>query len=165
MEAAGTIVGVLSLGITVCDGIIKYCRSWKNQDDDVRALIALTGGLKQLLEDLDKRLQPNPAYGPRILQLVKSSIQGCTEHIDSVVHLSDKYATGRTSGLKGKANDMVHKLKFPFEKKALDELRDIMVAFRGNVNTALQVLTMHVLSPINLTDETDIIPVTSLSRT
>lgn len=163
MDAAGTIVGVLSLGITVCDGVIQYGHSWKNQDDDVRALIALTGGLKHLLEDLDKRLQPNLAHDPGVLQRVKSAIQDCTGHIDSVAHLSEKYTTGRTSGLKGKAKDVVHKLKFPFEKKTLDELREIMVAFRGNVDTALQVLSMHVLPLINLTDDTNIIPVTSLS--
>lgn len=162
MEIVGTIAGTLSLGITICDGIIKYCRSWKSQDGDVRALTALATRLKQLLQILDQRLQSNSAYDPMILQQVTSSIQDCTRHINSVVHLSDRYKSGQTGGLKGKAKHIVYKLKFPFEKQALDELRDIMVAFRGNVDTALQILTTHVLFPLHLRNETDNIPGTFL---
>lgn len=144
MEVAGTIVGTVSLGITVCDGIIQYCHSWKTQDDDIRALKALTGGLKQLLAELDTKLQSNPAFDPSVLQILKTSSQNCAGHIDSVLHLSGKYTPGQLSGLKGKAADLAQKLTFPFKKKTLDDLRDTVVAFRGNIETALQIITMHV---------------------
>ncbi|KAF2231811.1 hypothetical protein EV356DRAFT_518197 [Viridothelium virens] len=152
MEAAGTIVGVLSLGITVCDGVIHYCRSWKNQDDEIRALIALTVGLKQLLKDLDDRLLANLPHNLRFLEHVNSSIQDCDRNINSILQLSEKYTVGRISGLRGKAKDIAYKLKFPFEKKAFDELREFMVAFRGNVNTALQFLSMHISGNIQNAD-------------
>lgn len=60
MEAVGTAVGVVSLGITLCDGIIQYRRAWKHQHDDVRALKELSTGLKNVLQDVERWLQQHP---------------------------------------------------------------------------------------------------------
>ena len=32
----GTAVGVISLGIQVCEGILKYYRDWKGYEDDIQ---------------------------------------------------------------------------------------------------------------------------------
>src|SRR3954468_19610737 len=48
MEVAGTIIGALSLGITLCDGIVTYCHAWKDQDNEIRSLTTLCETSKQL---------------------------------------------------------------------------------------------------------------------
>jgi hypothetical protein len=35
MEVAGTAVGVASLGITVCQGLVEYYGDWEGYEDDI----------------------------------------------------------------------------------------------------------------------------------
>ena len=144
MEATGTVIGVVSLGITLCDGIIQYCRAWKHQDDDVRALRELTTGLKNVLRDVERWLQRQPNFDPAIVSRVSNSLQACHDQISKAVGISAKYATGQTIKKMGKVKDMIQRLKFPLERNVLGELRDIMVAFRGNVDIALNLLNLYV---------------------
>lgn len=146
MEATGTVVGVVSLGIILCDGIIQYCRDWKHQDDDVQALRDLTNGLKDILQEVERRLQRLPNLDPARVSSINNSLQACSDQILKAKGISDKYATGQTAGKKGKMKDIIQRLKFPLERKVLGELRDIMNAFRGNVDTALNLLNMYVSS-------------------
>jgi hypothetical protein len=143
MDAAGTVVGAISLGITLCDGIATYCHAWKHQDDDVRSLIALCEALKQLLQDIEQGVKGNQTLDANIVEKLNDTLQACTEHIEAVLRLTKKYTVGpATTAWKGKARELAQRLKFPFEKKTLEELKDIMIAFRGNVDTALGLLKL-----------------------
>ena len=138
MNAAGTVVGAISLGITLCDDIAVYCHAWKHQDDDVRSLTALCKALKQLLQDIEQRVKDSQTLDPNIVENPNDTLQACTGHCEAVLQLTEKYTVGpANTAWKGKARELVQRLKFPFEKKTLEELKDIMIAFRGNVDTAL----------------------------
>ena len=143
MEAAGTVVGIVSLGIILCDGIIQCCRAWKHQDDDVRALRELTDGLRNILQDVERWLQRKPNLDPAIVPSVRNSLQACNDQIAKAMGISDKYAIGQTMAKKGKVKDMIQRLKFPLERNVLRELRDIMMAFRDNVDIALSLLNKY----------------------
>jgi len=143
MDAAGTAVGIISLGITLCDGIVTYCHAWKHQDDDVRSLTALCETLNQLLQDIEQRVKGSQTLDPHIVEKLNDTLQACAGHNEAVLQLTKKYATGpATTAWKGKARELAQKLKFPFQKKTLEELREIMIAFRGNVDTALELLNL-----------------------
>ncbi len=144
MEAAGTIVGVVSLGITLCSNIVDYCRAWKSNEEDVRVLTDLASELRKILQDIDAQVRRTSNIDPAITSKVDSSMKACREHVDAAIRLCDKHRTVQATGVKGKVKDLVQKLRFPFEKKVLEELREIMIAFRGNVDTALQSVTMCV---------------------
>jgi hypothetical protein len=145
MDVAGSVFGVISLGITLCDGILTYCRAWRHQDDDVRSLTTLTEGLRLLLQDIERKVKNNPALDPNIVGRLNGTIQACEEHVNTALQLSGQYNTVNPTGIKGKMREMIQKLKFPFEKKTLEELRTIMLAFRGNVTTAMMLLALCVL--------------------
>ncbi len=143
MDGAGTIVGAISLGITLCDGIARYCHAWKHQDDDVRSLTALCEALKQLLQDIEKRVKDSQTLDRDIVRKLNDHLRACKEHSEAVLRLTTKYAGGpATTTWKGKARELAQRLKFPFEKKTLEELKTIMMAFRGNVDIALGLLKM-----------------------
>ena len=144
METAGTIVGVVSLGIFLCTNIVDYCRAWKNNEEDVRVLADLASELRKILQNIDAQVRRTSNIDPAIISKVDSSMRACREHIDAAIRLCDKHRTVQATGAKGKVKELVQKLKFPFEKKVLKELKEIIVAFRGNVDTALQSVTMYV---------------------
>ncbi|KAK3985464.1 hypothetical protein QBC44DRAFT_156483 [Cladorrhinum sp. PSN332] len=145
MDAAGTFIGALSLGLTLCQGIVSYCQSWKHQDDEVKSLIALAQGLIQLLLEIQQRITSNPALDPGITAKLDAILQACSGHCDAVLQLSTSYAPGQSTASpswRHRTKELAKRLKFPIEKKVLGELKDIMLAFRGNVDTALGLLNL-----------------------
>jgi hypothetical protein len=143
MDSAGTIVGAVSLGITLCDGIATYCHTWKHQDDDVKSLTTLCETLKQLLQYIEQCVKSSQTLESRIVEKLNDTLQECAGHCKAILRLSSKYTTtAAATTWNGKARELAKRLKFPFEKRTLEELKDIMIAFRGNVDTAMGLLKL-----------------------
>jgi hypothetical protein len=143
MDGAGTIVGAVSLGITLCDGIVAYCHTWKHQDDEVKSLTTLCETLKQLLQDIEQCVKSSQTLESRTVEKLNDSLQACAGHCKAVLRLSSKYTTtAAATTWNGRARELAKRLKFPFEKRTLEELKDIMIAFRGNVDTAMGLLKL-----------------------
>ena len=50
--AAAGAVGVISLGIQVCQGLVSYCNAWKSHDKDIGDASERLVGLRYILETL-----------------------------------------------------------------------------------------------------------------
>jgi ElaB/YqjD/DUF883 family membrane-anchored ribosome-binding protein len=140
MDPTSSVISIIAFGITICDGVVKYCHGWKSQGEDVRSLTELANGLKQLLEDIRNLLQSNPTLAPTVSAGLDNAVQACDKHVEALLRLGGNYSTGQTAGLMQKTEVALKKLKYPFERKALLELRDILTQFRGNVQLALGIL-------------------------
>jgi hypothetical protein len=143
MDGAGTVIGAISLGITICDGIAAYCHAWKHQDDDVRSLASLCKTSKQLFLDIQQRVMSSQTLDPSLVGRLNETLHASAQHCEAILQLTEKYVAGpSTDSWKGKAIELAQRLKFPFEKKTLRELMDIMIAFHENVDTALGLLQL-----------------------
>lgn len=58
ISAAGTAVGIISLGIQVCQSLISYYDRWKSFDDDIAQIQGKLDGLKETLENLGENIVP-----------------------------------------------------------------------------------------------------------
>ena len=146
MEVPSLAIGAVSLGITVCDGIIRYCRDWNRQHDNVRTLEESTNGLKSALLEAQQLMQQHPTLDPANFTTLNDSVRACNDQISQVQKISDKYAEQQASGKREKLKVAVQRLKFPFEAKVLDELREVIDTFRANVDLALGLLNVFVLA-------------------
>ncbi|KAF5974039.1 hypothetical protein FBULB1_7943 [Fusarium bulbicola] len=68
LSVAGSAVGIISLGIQVCQGLISYLQSFKSQDQDiqdslkdVQTVISILYSLKGILPKVDERSSGTPA--------------------------------------------------------------------------------------------------------
>lgn len=57
MEVAGTAVGIASLGIQVCQGLLDYYNSWKSYDSDISSTYDAISDLSKTLILLKTTLQ------------------------------------------------------------------------------------------------------------
>jgi hypothetical protein len=113
------------------------------QDEDVRNVIALCENLKQLLQDIEDRISGSQGLQPSIIERLNGTLQTFQGHCDAVLRLAQKYAVAPATSLwRGGHRELMQKLKFPFENKTLKELKDIMMAFRANVDVAMGLLNL-----------------------
>jgi len=81
LSVAGTAVGIASLGIQVCQGLLQYYASWKSYNEDITTTFELIESFEKTLVLLCKainRLDPSP----ELLQQVAGCINDCKSGIE-----------------------------------------------------------------------------------
>ena len=74
-SSASSAIGVLSLGLTVCQGLITYCSQVKSFKQEIDDVVGKANGLKGVLKALLYLLSDATAFDPSILDKVKLAAQ------------------------------------------------------------------------------------------
>lgn len=145
-SVAGGVVGVVTLAITTCQGIISYYNSWEAQDQNI---IDAKGKIERLRSSLSalEEILPKISSSSAIAEHVEQCILGCRK---GIVRLEDFLGRCRKDpapfSFRDKLRACRQKVIFPFRESSLDNLRDIVQDLEGNLSTALQVLQLYVSS-------------------
>lgn len=78
-------VGIVSFGPSVCQGIISYCGSWKDRDQEISSILNKAGGLRQTLQVLENFLQGDgsiDAGDGAIYADVRDKVKACNGEIE-----------------------------------------------------------------------------------
>ena len=145
LAAAGSVVGLLSLGIQSCQGLISYCSTWSSYDQRIRETQRNTEELKIICENLRRGLwkvqQREEPVGQQVVRLIMS----CEEGIESLHDAWGKCQPGR------KPCNLITKVKlqraralYPFKEQALRTLEENVHRVKENLASALQVLHLYV---------------------
>ena len=86
--AAGT-AGLLSTGITICNGLLDYYGSWKDAEEDVRRMYSSTEALTRSLILLQLAIQHKTFYPDIVLQ-VEESIASTQHKLNKLKRKLDK---------------------------------------------------------------------------
>ncbi|GAB1739832.1 hypothetical protein NU219Hw_g4767t1 [Hortaea werneckii] len=145
MQVAGSAVGIASLGIQVCQGLIAYIDSWKDYGYDVAEARNSISDLHDTLVLLEDNLQAGGLDAKRAAR-VTSCLQSCKDSIQDLgKKLDDIQKHGKPEGLGQKARAGIQKAVYPFRKDTLTKLRGNVADVRERLKLALQVLQLSVL--------------------
>ncbi|KAL9130116.1 MAG: hypothetical protein Q9175_007111 [Cornicularia normoerica] len=138
----GSAVGVVSLAITTCQGVLSYYNSWDTQDQnisDAKGEIERLRNSFSALEEILPKVSSSSAIATQVEQCV----------------LSCKEGTGRLEQFLGKCLknpaplSLIDKLRvcrqraiFPFRQSSLDSLKITVRDLEGSLGTALQILQL-----------------------
>lgn len=75
LSVAASVAGLVSLGLTVCSGLVDYYRAWQDQPAEIFAMCESLEALGKIFELLDRRIR-HPL-------LDEESVTRVTEHIIS----------------------------------------------------------------------------------
>jgi hypothetical protein len=143
---AGNVISIVSLGIQITQGLLKYYGSWKDQDNDISNMCASLDSLSETLKILSKTIQP-PA---RFDDTTKDSVEKNVNRIDGAV--------GKLKGELGKIQDTesiqsgvrstmrrhVRRALYPFREETLGKIHRFVSEARQNLDLALLVLQVFV---------------------
>lgn len=145
MEVAGSAVGIASLGIQVCQGLLAYFDSWKDYGYDVAEARNSVSDLHDTLVLLEDNLQTGGLDAKRAAR-VTSCVQSCKDGIQDLgKKLDDLQKYSKPEGLRQKARAEMQKAVYPFRKDTLTKLRGNVADVRERLKLALQVLQLSVL--------------------
>lgn len=138
-SAAGTAVGIASLGIQTCQIIHKYYFDFKGYHDDIDSVLRQAEGLQGIMESLrqlDDRLDFEDHASPSQLQL---ALKACEDALHTLKRVADKcVVTKQAQGLQARVREARKRLFWPFKKETIADLQAKLNAFQNNLSLAVQ---------------------------
>lgn len=135
-------VGVTSLGITVCQGLINYCQAFAGQYRDVRLAVQDLRDLEKSLTSLRSTLTLISLHRPELFNLVTPYIDTLKSRVEELQPILSKFrknVSGEAS-FKDKAKSATQRAFYPFKKEMIRELRDTVRQAQDNLILALGVV-------------------------
>ncbi len=146
MEALGLssgAAGLISLGITVCQGLLDYYRSWKDAEDRVAHMYASIEALTETFRLLDSAIQ-SKVLSRNSVQRVEESIRSAERGLHSLRKKLDKVRpVPLQSGWKAKGMAQFRRTLYPFKESTLAKLKELGIELRQDLTLALEVLQIE----------------------
>jgi hypothetical protein len=143
MEVAGSAVGIASLGIQVCRGLLSYYDAWKSYDSDISGTYDAVTDLSKTLTMLKTTLREEVDRGR--FGRVDTCVKGCE---DAFLKLDEKRRNlqefSQPEGLRQKMRSGLQRSWYPFRKETLAALKGSVTDVQERLKLALQVLQFDV---------------------
>ena len=143
LATAGSVVGIISLGISCCEGLTRYYSEFKSRSDEVNNLISNIDDLRVICRSIDHELQKRIQLQENTAQQALRLIAKC---LDNVKHLEDALTKCRITPLPQAFADRLAVLRvkalYPFRKKTLPALKEAVDDVLKNLGSALQILQL-----------------------
>jgi uncharacterized protein YoxC len=143
---AGSAVGIVSLGIQITQGLLKYYGSWKGQDIDIASICASLDSLSESLKILEKTIQPPTRFNKNIKDNVEknvNAISGAIRKLDNeLIKVHDVESS--ELGVRLAMRRHVRRALYPFKEETFNKIQRLVTEARQNLDLALQVLQMFV---------------------
>ncbi|KAL2862291.1 uncharacterized protein BJX67DRAFT_385786 [Aspergillus lucknowensis] len=148
---SGGVVGVVSLGITVCQGFQRYYGPWKSFDDEIQGFTAKLEGLLDTLRVLEGFLSPENELelpSESYKNLVSRHLKACQKACSRLEEMLEKCKSSDTSAPFVRKHDCLRlkRAVYPFKKETLTSLSQIVSDLQDNLSLGLQLLQSALMS-------------------
>lgn len=116
----GSAVGIVSLGIQVCQGLVRYYGSWQDGREDIEATCNSVGNLAKTLGVLEVTLQSRTLGENEVHEEhVEDSLTACTSSVHQLKRKLDKIEKVQGSDIRSTLHELGRRLVYPFRERAL----------------------------------------------
>ncbi|KAK3643755.1 hypothetical protein LTR56_010061 [Elasticomyces elasticus] len=136
MEVAGGVIGILSLGIQVCQGITWYYGHWKDCPKEIQRALSCVESLRKTL-DLFEPVLTDPSLDADIRQQIEVGIAACLEGIKALGDESRKFKDPRK--LKGIPRHLI----YPFKARTISKLQGLTAELLSRLIIPVQLLVLY----------------------
>ncbi|KAH7117475.1 hypothetical protein EDB81DRAFT_767262 [Dactylonectria macrodidyma] len=141
LSVAGSAVGVISLGITVTQGLFDYYAAFQDQKSDVAHTTKKLSRLLELLESLRQlERRQSQADDGVILAKMKSCMEDCKELIRDLEAELNKFNQAPHQGTMAGLRAAGRRIAYPFRQSTLQKLDEDVDDFVSCLSLAMQLL-------------------------
>ena len=144
LGVAGSVVGIVSLGIQLTHGLLKYYGAWKDQDNVVEDICISLDNISGSLTVLKKALQPPTRFDKSVKDSVENNINamyGTMQKLEVALR-KVRDAESPKVGARSAMRRHVRRAFYPFREETLSRIKQIVTEAHLNLDLALQVLQM-----------------------
>lgn len=147
LSVVGSAVGIISLGIQVCQGLVSYLQSFKSQDQEIQdsikeaqTIVSLFNSLKDVLLRLDQ-------HSARVIAVV-DCLNDCEKKLRELqlFLLKLQKSSEPTKKTRQKIKDARHSFAYPFLEGKLLSLRQSLQNLLQNLDLAVNIASLYVFS-------------------
>jgi hypothetical protein len=144
LALAGSVVGVISLGIQVSEGLLRYYHDYTGYGDDVKNLYSKIHGIEATLELLSQALNNRTLASAQISRIVscladcKTGLQLLSKRLEKLKKYDDPQGFRET--LKAGRSQLL----YPFQKDTLKKLDVIVEDLVHRLDSALAVVQLDI---------------------
>lgn len=143
-SVAGSAVGVISLGLTVCQGLLTYYGPFKAYDEEIRDVSNHIKSFQSTLKALENVLANSQIFlSPLTAQsatVALDSIFNCQEGLGRLSKMLNKCKSTSTKLLGSKIQ--INRILYPVRRDTLMTLLETVNWLQAHLNTSLQILNM-----------------------
>ena len=144
MDITGSAVGIVSLGIQVCQGLLNYYDSWKSYRTDISTAYDGIACLYKTFTLLQDTLSSSGLDPARVEQAHKC-LDSCDDALHKVKKKLGKLQTHPLPcGFRQKTSATVQRSLYPFKESTLAKLRELVSDLYEQLSLALQVLQLEI---------------------
>lgn len=146
LGVAASVVGIISFGIQIAQGLLQYYGSWRDQDSDVADMCASLDSLSRTLMVLSETFQrhdpPSMSMQKRVVEsvdCVNIAMKKLDDELKKVQNTESPKPGGRAA-----MRRHVRRALYPFKEETLRKIQNAVSEARSDLNLTLQVLHMLV---------------------
>ena len=144
MDVAGSAVGIASLGIQICQGLLSYYDSWKDYKTDISRTYECIEDLCRTLTLIQESVRHAGLDQARVTR-VKTCLDSCVDGLNKLQKKLQKLQTHTIpTGLRQRAWAEVQRSFYPFRQSTLVKLKEIVIDLRERLSLALQELQLDI---------------------
>ena len=142
LSISSGVAGLISLGITACQGLLDYYDSWKNAESNVTSMYTSIQALTKTLKLLELAVQ-HQTFHPDIVIRVEDCIKSAHNGIQSLEKKLNKVRlVPAQDEWRAKAKSQFHRALFPFKESTLVKLNELGNELRDDLSLALNLLNI-----------------------
>lgn len=145
-SAAGTAVGIVSLGLQVCQGAFQYYAKFRTYHNDIEAVVQRTEALLHLLKTLESSRKKKIEIGSdEPSEQLLLAVQACYTGLQKLELITKKFSqTKLPDGIHEISRHVRRRLLWPFRKDTLLDLQTMLNTLQDNLHLALQIMDVYV---------------------
>ncbi|KAJ5352201.1 hypothetical protein N7452_001175 [Penicillium brevicompactum] len=142
ISLAGTAVGIVSLGLSVCQGIFSYCSCFRDCPKETKNMLQKLEGLKDVLEVLEDVFQSheNLRTETPAVKAAKRHILACENGLLQLKDILDKSKATPTNSKR----DLINRAAYPFKRDTIRAILEHLESLQSNLDTSISVLQLQV---------------------
>jgi hypothetical protein len=146
LGVAGSVVGIISLSVQISQGLLKFYRSWKDQDSAVSDICVSLESLSETLTIMLTAIQPPAKYDKIVKNNVEENIDRMSGTLKKLEYELKKIQGTETPkpGARATMRHHIRRAFYPFKEETLNQLQRAVAEARSNLDLALQMLQMFV---------------------
>ena len=144
ISLAGTVVGLVSYGISTIQSLITFYDSYKSQYSALAGTVKRLDSLSETFRQLEKAVSDRDFQSEQqtLIKSIKEYIEACEEIIDELQEECRKFEKS-SSGIGATVRHAGRRATYPFRESTLQKLDENIGEIRYNLSSALDVLQLQ----------------------